>query len=210
MKAARTTAAAGGRRAPPVYIRGTDRALPPARGRTKPRRAGHPVRYDPPKRQRTRSKSRAGPPPAGRRSTRPVTTGRAGRGRRQKRGLIKAEHPADWCAASVDRGAAVRPPARTARITVPQPTPRSAATRPRQWSPARPGRAHSARARSDSTARGRIAASVTDHVRCERRGSWQRQIRLKHTRITVRPLDGRSRTERGLRSCSVATTPQPG
>lgn len=85
------------------------------------------------------------------------------------------------------------PYSRTARITVPQLTPRSVATRATSvasW-PAR--RAHSARARSVSTARARIAALVSDQVRCGH-GASQRQIRLNHTSTTGRPPLGRSRT----------------
>ncbi len=98
----------------------------------------------------------------------------------------------------------------TARITVAHPTPSSAAnwatliaSRPTRW-------VAQTRARSVSTARARTAAVASDQVRITHAGSSQRQTRLSHTSSTGRPPIGRSRTDRALRSCNLATTPQPG
>src|SRR5450759_3630144 len=102
------------------------------------------------------------------------------------------------------------PYSQTARITVAQPTPRSTATRATSVASSPTRRAHSARARSVSTARGRIAGARSDQVRRPHVGSAHRQTRLNHTSVTGRPPAGRSRTQRGLRSCRVATTPQLG
>ena len=56
-----------------------------------------------------------------------------------------------------------------------------------------------------STDRARIAALGSDQVRCPHAVSPQRHTRLSHTNTTGRPPAGKSRTHRGLRSCSVAT-----
>jgi hypothetical protein len=93
---------------------------------------------------------------------------------------------------------------------VPHPTPRSTATRATSVASCPTRRAHSARARSVSTDRARITALGSDQVRCGQAASRQRHTRLSHTSTTGRPPAGRSRTQRGLRSCNVATTPQRG
>jgi hypothetical protein len=65
-------------------------------------------------------------------------------------------------------------------------------------------------ARSVSTHRGLICSLVSVHVRFAHRGSWQRQTRFTHTKVTGRPAAGRSRTQLGRRSCNLARTPQAG
>jgi hypothetical protein len=67
----------------------------------------------------------------------------------------------------------------------------------------------SARARSVSTARGRIAAACSVQVRTPQAGSRQRQSRLRQASTTGRPPSGRSRTRTVRRPCGVARTPQP-
>jgi hypothetical protein len=97
----------------------------------------------------------------------------------------------------------------TARMMVAQPTPRSRATAATAWASLPTRRHASARARSVSTARGRIAATRTVQVRTSQAGSPQRQIRLRQHSTTGRPPIGRSRTRTVRRPWSSARIPQP-
>jgi hypothetical protein len=95
-----------------------------------------------------------------------------------------------------------------ARITVAHPTPRSRATAATAWASLPTRRHASARARSLSTARGRIAATRSVHVWTPQAGSTQRQIRLRQHSTTGRPPIGRSRTRTVRRAWSRAWLPQ--
>ncbi len=86
------------------------------------------------------------------------------------------------------------PYSRTARITVPQSTPRAAATAatsrlscPTSWHASR-------RARSVRQARTRICSLTSVRVPTSHAGSGQRHSRLSHTSVTGRPPHGKSRT----------------
>jgi len=102
------------------------------------------------------------------------------------------------------------PNSRTARMTVCQPTPsvRASSLTVRPYRPTC-SKAH-LRARSVSTARGRIAADRSVQLACGQPGSRQIHTRWCHNSTTGRPAMGRSRTRCGRRSFAVATTPHRG
>jgi len=101
------------------------------------------------------------------------------------------------------------PNSRTASITVDQPTPsdRAAAATDTPSSPTR--RAASRRARSESTALGRIRGLVSDQDFVEQAASGQRHSRFDHTNTVGRPPTGRSRTLVRRRPLHRARVPQP-
>ena len=96
----------------------------------------------------------------------------------------------------------------TARITVGQPTPSSAATAATSVASWPTRRQACTRARSVSTERARIASLVSVHVRVAQRGSGQRQIRLCQVSTVGRPPHARFRTQVGRLPCATARTPQ--
>ncbi len=95
----------------------------------------------------------------------------------------------------------------TARITVAQPTPRSAATAATSVASCPTRLQACTRARSVNTDRARIASLVSVHVRAWHRGSGQRQIRLCQVSSVGRPPQARSRTHVGRRPWATARTP---
>ena len=88
-------------------------------------------------------------------------------------------------------------------MMVAQPTPRSRATAATAWASLPTRRHASARARSVSTARERIAAARSVQVRTPQAGSRQRQSRLRQHSTTGRPPIGRSRTRTVRRPCGL-------
>jgi len=107
-----------------------------------------------------------------------------------------------------------RPPAgRRARAPPaspsPSPPPKSRATAATGWASLPTRRHASARARSVSTARARMAVTRSVQVRTPQAGSRQRQIRLRQHNATGRPPEGRSRTQTVRRPWSSARTPHP-
>jgi hypothetical protein len=123
--------------------------------------------------------------------------------------LVSSSPSAATPSSRVGSSTSGRPCSATARMMVAQPTPRSRATAATAWASLPTRRHASARARSVSTARGRIATVCSVQVRTPQAGSRQRHRRLRQHSTTGRPPIGRSRTLTVRRPCGVAGTPQP-
>jgi len=163
----------------------------------------------PPERLSTTSSSRAGPPPAGTRSTSPVMNWVCRRAVEARNAVSST--PRRVTARSTHAVSRIRcPNSLIARITVGHPTPRSAATWATECASCPTRRHASVLARLVSTPLGRIAAVRSDQVSCGQARCGQRHTRFDQHSNTGRPPAGRSRSRRNRRSCSTATAPHDG